>query len=65
MLERKRTAAFRIRDICLKGIHLYCRADVLSGLCDCTGQEPRLLLLSGTPATSQRALGVSEGSAPH
>lgn len=40
-------------------------ADVLSGLCDCTGQEPRLLLLlSGAPASSQRGLGVSEASAP-
>lgn len=37
--------------------------DVLSGLCDCTGQEPRLLLLSGAPASSQRGLGVSEASA--
>ncbi|CAN0079065.1 unnamed protein product [Bubo scandiacus] len=26
---------------------------MLPGLCDCTGQEPRLLLLSETPATFQ------------
>lgn len=62
MLECKSSAAFCIRDICLKEFHLYCCAGVLLGLCDCTGQEPRLLLLSVMPAISQLEPGVSQGS---